>query len=85
MKAPNLRRFSSIAEFHQLRGLPKPEHPLISVINLEDIKDRAGAEPLNLVFDFYTIALKRNFAGTFRYGQQEYDFDEGAMFFMAPG
>lgn len=85
MNARNLRRFSSIAEFHQLRGLPKPEHPLVSVINLEDIKDHAGGTPLNLVFDFYSIALKRNFANTFRYGQQEYDFGEGAMFFMAPG
>ncbi len=85
MKERKLHRFSSITEFHQLRGLPKPEHPLISVINLEDIKDHISAEPLKLVFDFYSIALKRNFGVTFRYGQQEYDFDEGAMFFMAPG
>lgn len=27
-------RFKTISEFHQFRGLPKPEHPLISVINL---------------------------------------------------
>ena len=85
MKERTLRRFSSITEFHQLRGLSKPEHPLISVINVEDIKNHAHAEPLNVVFDFYSVALKRNFGVKFRYGQQEYDFDEGAMFFMAPG
>lgn len=85
MKERKLRRFHSITEFHRLRGLPKPEHPLISVINFEDIKDHARAEALNFVFDFYSIALKRNFGVEFRYGQQEYDFDEGVMFFMAPG
>ena len=31
------QRIKTISEFHQLRGLPKPEHPLISVINLESV------------------------------------------------
>lgn len=31
-------RIKTISEFHQLRGLPKPEHPLISIINLELVK-----------------------------------------------
>jgi AraC family transcriptional activator of pobA len=32
------RRFKTISEFHQFRGLPKPEHPLISVIDLALVK-----------------------------------------------
>jgi AraC-like DNA-binding protein len=38
------------------------------------------------VFDFYSIALKRNFDSKvkYKYGQQTYDFDEGVMFFIAP-
>jgi len=78
------RRFKTISEFHQFRELPKPEHPLISVINLELIK-RLPANETSLVFDFYSIALKRNFNAKVKYGQQEYDFDEGIMFFMSPG
>jgi AraC-like DNA-binding protein len=35
--------------------------------------------------DFYSISLKRNAAVKIKYGQQDYDFDEGIMFFMAPG
>ncbi len=31
-------RIKTINEFHQLRGLPKPAHPLISVVNLETIR-----------------------------------------------
>jgi AraC-like DNA-binding protein len=77
-------RIKTISEFHKLRGLPKPEHPLISVINLENFKHLAGNEQESLVFDFYSISLKRNCTAKFRYGQQQYDFDEGTMFFMAP-
>ncbi|MBS1605855.1 MAG: helix-turn-helix transcriptional regulator [Bacteroidetes bacterium] len=80
-----IRRIRSITEFHQLRQLPKPQHPLISVVNVEDIYHAPGEEAENLVLDYYSISLKRNFSGKFRYGQQEYDFDEGVMFFIAPG
>ncbi|MEC5145885.1 helix-turn-helix transcriptional regulator [Chitinophaga sp. 212800010-3] len=83
MKNTTPHKIHTITEFHQLRGLPKPEHPLISVINCEDIQHPQEA-PDNLVLEFYSIALKKRFDGKMRYGQQEYDFDEGVMFFMAP-
>ncbi|MEH2300891.1 MAG: helix-turn-helix transcriptional regulator [Nostoc sp.] len=79
------RRFKTITEYHRMLELPKPEHPLISVINLESIKYLPPQELINLVFDFYTIALKRTPNTKYKYGQQEYDFDEGVMFFMSPG
>ena len=62
-----------------------PEHPLISVVNVEAMKDVSNDGPAGLVFDFYVIALKRAFNAKMKYGQQEYDFDEGVMSFMAPG
>jgi AraC-like DNA-binding protein len=78
-------RIKTISEYHRFMGLPKPEHPLISVINFESIKQLPSNGPISLVFDFYSISLKRNFNARFKYGQQEYDFDEGIMFFMSPG
>ena len=78
-------RIKTISEYHQVMGLPKPEHPLISVIDFESIKRMPYAESINVMFDFYSISLKRNFKGKFKYGQQEYDFDEGIMFFISPG
>lgn len=42
-------------------------------------------EAENFIFDFYSISIKRNFNAKMKYGQQEYDFDEGVMFFIAPG
>ncbi|HET6255214.1 MAG TPA: helix-turn-helix transcriptional regulator [Puia sp.] len=85
MKNIRPHRIRTIAELHQLRHLPKPEHPLISVINLGDMGQPHFEKPVSLVFDYYSISLKRNFPGKLRYGQQEYDFDEGILFFMAPG
>lgn len=78
------QRIKTISEFHKFRNLPKPEHPLISVINLE-LLGKLPYDEMSLVFDFYSIALKRNFGAKIRYGQQSYDFDEGIMFFIAPG
>ena len=78
-------RVKTISEFHQLRGLPRPEHPLVSVVNLEDFNPALITEKTNVVLDFYTVSIKRCLSAKFRYGQQEYDFDEGVMFFMAPG
>ncbi|MFD2434639.1 helix-turn-helix domain-containing protein [Mesonia maritima] len=62
--------------------MPPPEHPLISIINVQDIQHHS--EPINMVMDYYSISLKRNFNGKFSYGQSEYDFDEGLMYFIAP-
>jgi AraC-like DNA-binding protein len=77
-------RIRTISEFHQLRHLPKPEHPLVSVINLDDMP-LSVAEQTTQVLDFYSIALKRNPNSKIKYGQQAYDFDEGVLFFIAPG
>jgi AraC-like DNA-binding protein len=84
MTSRQLLRIKSINDYHSFRGLPKPEHPLISVINVESIVHTCD-DPASLIFDFYVIALKRIFNGKMRYGQQEYDFDEGILFFIAPG
>ena len=78
-------RIKTISEYHKLMNLPKPEHPLISVINFESIKQFPGDKSTSIFFDFYSVSLKRNFNGKMKYGQQEYDFDEGIMFFISPG
>ncbi|MEO7978493.1 helix-turn-helix transcriptional regulator [Flavobacterium sp.] len=78
-------RIKSISEFHHFRNLPKPKHPLISVYSFEDMKKLHEEEPKSIMLDFYSIALKRCVNTKMRYGQQEYDFDEGILFFISPG
>jgi len=77
--------FKTIGEYHRFMELPKPEHPLVSVIRFEEIQRRPeGQSSHSVVHDFYTVALKKNFGGKMKYGQQEFDFDEGVMHFMSP-
>lgn len=79
------QRIKSITEFHQVRGLAKPEHPLISVIDYSSIKHSSDEVETSWILDFYSISVKRTSNAVMKYGQQEYDFNEGVMFFMAPG
>ncbi|TWF45278.1 AraC family transcriptional regulator [Chitinophaga polysaccharea] len=77
-------RIKTISEFHELMQLPKPAHPLVSVTRFEDVK-LTYDEPVSRIMDFYSIAIKRNAHIKMKYGQQEYDFNEGIMFCMSPG
>ncbi|MGN6566543.1 MAG: helix-turn-helix domain-containing protein [Flavipsychrobacter sp.] len=85
MANPQPYRIKTISEYHQLMQLPKPEHPLVSLINFEAIVHPPDWTPMSLLTDYYMIALKKNFNGKMWYGQQELDFDEGIMVFMSPG
>lgn len=75
-------RIRSISEIHRLMGLPKPHHPLISIIDLKGLKNDPNVNAV--IFDLYVISMKRGCEGL-RYGQQRYDFDEGLMAFLSPG
>ena len=85
MKTTEPRRIETIGEFHRLAGLPRPDHPLVSIIRMEELKRFSEKMPNGQALDFYTISLKHHHAGNFNYGQQRYDVDGGVMYFMAPG
>ncbi|MFV8370713.1 helix-turn-helix domain-containing protein [Flavobacterium sp. LB2R40] len=76
---------NSISELHRLLELPKPEHPLVSVINLNEIKCHFDESIKSVVYNFYSICTKKDFKGKVKYGQNYYDFDEGIMTFFSPG
>lgn len=74
----------TITEYYRLVELAKPEHPLIGVLKFDDIKYQPNKRPSSIIHNFYSIALKKNFTAKMKYGQQDFDFDEGVMHFMAP-
>lgn len=78
------KTIKTISEYHRLRGLKAPKHPLISLIRFDEQFQRAKPGDHHYVFGYYMIALKRGMNSKFRYGQMEYDFDEGILFFVAP-
>lgn len=76
---------NSISELHRLLVLPKPEHPLVSVINLSEIKCYSDNSLSSVIYNFYSVCNKKDFNGKMKYGQNYYDFDEGTMTFFSPG
>jgi AraC family transcriptional activator of pobA len=79
-----LHHLESVSALHSLLSLKKPTHPLVSVLDLSTVATPVHEIEQALSYGFYTIALKRNFEGKVRYGQQYYDFHEGVMSFIAP-
>ncbi|KEO71646.1 helix-turn-helix domain-containing protein [Anditalea andensis] len=83
-KAPPYK-ITSISELHRLFGMKKPDHPLISVIDFEMLKFGDSEIWKSFYYDFYCVACKKGSSGKFKYGQRNYDFDEGMMSFTKPG
>lgn len=76
---------NSLSEAHQAFGLPKPQHPLVSLINGSETNAEAITLPQYHVLGFYKISYKRMLGGKLKYGQSYYDFDEGGLLFASPG
>ena len=85
MNSNPLFHFHTITEYHRAAGLPKPAHPLISLVHMDDLNQPLADGSFSVVYDFYSISMKRVKDVKFKYGQQAHDFDEGVLFFMSPG
>lgn len=80
-----LKRFQSIPECHQAFGLPKPNHPLISLVHFnESYPLKPEMAPAYDILNFYKITFITKNSGKLKYGQSYYDFNEGSMLFIAP-
>ena len=79
-----MRHFKTISEFHAFARLPKPQHPLLSVVDVATVPP-SDEEPGPMLLDFYSISVKRMRNVNVKYGQQPFDFKEGILSFIAPG
>ncbi|MFC4262193.1 helix-turn-helix domain-containing protein [Ferruginibacter yonginensis] len=77
-------KINTVSELHRLMEIPKPLHPLISLINMDNVKPSSHQEAVNFILNFYSVSLKRNVKGKLKYGQNYYDFDEGVLGMTAP-
>ncbi|QHT67390.1 helix-turn-helix transcriptional regulator [Rhodocytophaga rosea] len=80
----NHHTFASISDAHRAFGLPKPQHPLISLIGSANNGDVVNSPSGSHVLNFYKISYKSKLSGRLRYGQHYYDFDEGGLLFASP-
>ncbi len=78
------RKFESLSDLHRVFGLPKPLHPLISLIDIKKVKLQSNELGDSFILNFYKIAYKNNLCGQAKYGQHHYDFGEGGLVFTAP-
>jgi AraC family transcriptional activator of pobA len=83
-KNNNPSKIFSISQFHSLFQLPKPLHPMVSLI--DNTKLVINTELANNAFllDFYKISYKYSTTGKMGYGQGYYDFNEGGLMFTSP-
>lgn len=77
-------KIRTISELHQLFALPKPDHPLVSVIDFALLSYKHSDIWKHFTNDFYCITIKKGINGKFKYGQRDYDFDEGMMTLTKP-
>jgi AraC-like DNA-binding protein len=77
--------FDSISALLRILELPKPLHPLVSLVDKISLAGSKDKLPDSFLFNFYIISYKVDPPGKIKYGQHHYDFEEGTMIFLAPG
>jgi AraC family transcriptional regulator, transcriptional activator of pobA len=77
-----MKHFKTISELDKANGFPPPENPLISLNSLSDSNN--ALKNMEVICDFYIIALKKLKSGVILYGKTKYDNDCGSMYFMKP-
>ena len=79
-----LYRINSIAEVHEFYGLGSPKYPLVSVIPITDDITNFDYGGHTYVSELYHISLKLGVSGSWSYGRNTYDFQDGTMTFIKP-
>ena len=79
----NIIHSKSIAEIRSVFGLGKPTHPLITILDTQELA--YGEESVGQRFssELYCVALKDANCGI-DYGRNPYDFDDGVLIFTGP-
>ncbi len=81
-----MKHFKTLSSYLDYLGLPRPEHPMLSVFNSKGDGylpcPRESSPPITN--DCYTISFKKHLEGNLNYGRTKYDFTNGALFFIAP-
>ncbi|WP_299363194.1 AraC family transcriptional regulator [Winogradskyella sp.] len=75
----------SISDMHKVFGLPKPKHPLVSIIRFKNVEIQEEFHHVRCSFGMYCVTQKNETVGSMKYGRNTYDFQEGSMVFIKPG
>ncbi|BDD02115.1 helix-turn-helix transcriptional regulator [Persicobacter psychrovividus] len=81
-----MQHFKTLPDYFDYLKLPRPEHPMLSVLNAkgEGVLPCAIESSPPITNDCYSISLKKYVHGDLNYGRTKYDFTNGALIFIAP-
>ena len=81
-----MKHFKTLSSYLEYLELPLPEHPMLSVFNSKGDGylpcPKESSPPITN--DCYTISFKKFVEGNLNYGRTQYDFTNGALFFISP-
>ncbi|WP_345952695.1 AraC family transcriptional regulator [Mucilaginibacter sp. PAMB04168] len=78
-------KFNNISDLMRRLSLNPPAHPMMTLVNYDQVKIDLRDAGSWFMLDFYKITFKKDFHGSVKYGPGTYDFKEGGMAFLAPG
>ncbi|WP_029283507.1 AraC family transcriptional regulator [Pedobacter sp. R20-19] len=81
---PNINHIQSISQLVRILGFPAPSHPLIALVDYNNVSIDRFPKGQKVSLDFYKISFKPTFTGHIKYGQGYYDFEEGGLAFLKP-
>ncbi len=77
-------KLETISQLHEAAGYEKPKHPLVSVIDLSNIKTAPVPINTKILQELYSVTLKEFACGILKYGRRKIDFQEGSLLCMSP-
>jgi len=80
----NIIQINSISQLVRILGFSAPLHPLIALVDYNDVSIDMFPKGQKVSLDFYKISFKPTFKGHIKYGQGYYDFEEGGLAFLKP-
>lgn len=76
-----IANFNSVKDYNDFNK-NKTLHPLVSIVD-HSLADKRAAH--RMTFNVYCIVLKQTNCGDLKYGNSNYDYQEGTLVFFAPG
>ncbi len=80
----DIHHIKNISQLVRELGLTATPHPLITLVNYNDVSASMLKKGEKISIDFYKISFKPTFKGQTKYGQGYYDFQEGGLAFLKP-
>ncbi|MCD9014231.1 helix-turn-helix domain-containing protein [Parachryseolinea silvisoli] len=80
----DIHHIESISQLARELGLPAPLHPLVTLVDYNNVLIEMFPRGQKVSLDFYKVSFKPTFKGQIKYGQGYYDFEEGGLAFLKP-